>query len=155
MKTFRINKNLSIICEWKNTRNGFKHEATLLQNNCEVGFAKCCYLNRTWESFEFKSVIKNLLSACDILSKQQKSYFLNKVKGTHKKAIKKEFQSIAMVAQIGDLLCNDQKEKNDWKKRMIKAGLENKGLQIPENWDILSEDEKTKRLDNVINCLNE
>jgi hypothetical protein len=33
---------------------------------------------------------------------------------------------------------------------MIKAGLGNKGLEMPEDWDSLSEDEKEKRLNNVI-----
>src|SRR3990167_162423 len=34
--------------------------------------------------------------------------------------------SIAMVAKMGEILCDNQKEKNDWKTRMLKAGLENK-----------------------------
>ena len=52
-----------------------------------------------------------------------------------------------MVAMFGELLCDNQKEKNDWKKRMLDAtGL----LDFPEDWDDLSEDEKQKRLDNVI-----
>ena len=52
-----------------------------------------------------------------------------------------------MVAMFGELLCDNQKEKNDWKKRMLDAtGL----LDFPEDWDELSEEEKQKRLDNVI-----
>ena len=56
-----------------------------------------------------------------------------------------------MVAKLGNILTNNQKEANDWKTRMLKAGLENKGLIMPENWNELSEDEKEKRLNNVIN----
>jgi len=56
-------------------------------------------------------------------------------------------KSASMVAMFGDLLCDNQKEKNDWKKRMLDAtGL----LDFPEDWDDLSEDEKQKRLDKVI-----
>jgi hypothetical protein len=33
---------------------------------------------------------------------------------------------------------------------MLKAGLGNAGLEIPADWDTLSEDEKTRRLDAVI-----
>ena len=52
-----------------------------------------------------------------------------------------------MVAMFGELLCDNQKEKNDWKKRMLDAtGL----LNFPEDWDDLSEDEKQKRLDKAI-----
>jgi len=46
-----------------------------------------------------------------------------------------------------------QKESNDWKARMLKAGLENKGLIMPEDWDTLSENDKEARLNAVINCL--
>ena len=52
-----------------------------------------------------------------------------------------------MVAMFGELLCDNQKEKNDWKKRMLDAtGL----LDFPEDWNDLSEDEKQKRLDKAI-----
>jgi hypothetical protein len=33
---------------------------------------------------------------------------------------------------------------------MLKAGLSNKGLIMPEDWNELSEDEKEKRLNKVI-----
>ena len=56
-------------------------------------------------------------------------------------------KSASMVAMFSELLCDNQKEKNDWKKRMLDAtGL----LDFPEDWDDLSEDEKQKRLDNAI-----
>jgi hypothetical protein len=37
---------------------------------------------------------------------------------------------------------------------MIKAGLGNKGLEMPEDWDSLSEEEKERRLNNVIGELS-
>ena len=56
-------------------------------------------------------------------------------------------KSASMVAMFGELLCDNQKEKNDWKKRMLDAtGL----LDFPEDWDELSEDEKQTRLDKAI-----
>lgn len=74
-------KQYRIRCEWGKTRNGFKHTATLeipFNNNGSVfpfndsGFlnaieyreidsAKCFYLNRTWESYQFQSVIRKLI----------------------------------------------------------------------------------------------
>lgn len=57
---------------------------------------------------------------------------------------------------MGNLLAGDsQKAKNDWKARMLKAGLENKGLSMPDDWEQLSEDEKEKRLNKVIKVLRE
>lgn len=60
------------------------------------------------------------------------------------------FSSIAAICKLGEVLCSGQKETNDWKTRMIKAGLGNRGLEIPDDWDTLSEDEKETRLNNVI-----
>lgn len=40
------------------------------------------------------------------------------------------------------------KEKNDWKLRMLKAGIQ--GLDIPDDWNGLDENTKTERLDKVI-----
>jgi len=38
-----------------NTRNGFYHESTLLINGVQLSKARCNYLNRTWESYQFQS----------------------------------------------------------------------------------------------------
>lgn len=59
-------------------------------------------------------------------------------------------KSVAMVAKLGEIFCDTPKDQNDWKARMLKAGLSNRGLSMPENWDSLSETEKAKRLDGAI-----
>jgi hypothetical protein len=59
-------------------------------------------------------------------------------------------KSISLVMAFGDIFCQDKKDKNDWKIRMLKAGLENKGLIMPEDWESLAEDEKEVRLNKVI-----
>ena len=61
MKLFKLDDEYSIVCEWKSTRNGFKHEATLLKNGLEDGNTKICYLNRTWERFEYESVLLRII----------------------------------------------------------------------------------------------
>ena len=62
MKIFNVNfqgeKN-SIYCKCENTRNGFKHVATMYYNK-NTYVAVCYYLNRTWECFEYQSVIRKL-----------------------------------------------------------------------------------------------
>ncbi len=60
------------------------------------------------------------------------------------------FKSVAMVAALGNFMADSKKDKNDWKLRMLKAGLEKKGLSIPPDWGTLTEDEKERRLDSVI-----
>lgn len=59
-------------------------------------------------------------------------------------------KSVAMVASLASVFCDTPKDSNDWKARMLKAGLSNRGLSMPENWDSLSEAEKAKRLDGAI-----
>ena len=64
-------------------------------------------------------------------------------------------KTVANVMALGDLFGETQKEKNDWKARMLKAGLENKGLIMPEDWDQLDEATKTARLDGAIEALKQ
>jgi len=153
MQTFKINKTSSIVCEWKKTKSAFKHTAKLLINGYKEAETKICYSNRTYESFEFESVIEKLLDNTDILTKAQKTRFLNKISGKQKEKVDKQFGAIAGIAKLGNIFCKTQKDKNDWKARMIKAGLEGRGLIMPDNWSELNESEKEKRLNGVIKQL--
>ena len=60
-----------------------------------------------------------------------------------------------MIAQLGEVFCDNQKDKNDWKARMLKVGMEGKGLQMPDDWDQLDEDTKEARLNAVIGLIGE
>ena len=77
MQSFRINKDVEAICEATDTRNGFKHTATLLVNGNESESVKINYLNRTWERYRFESVLKKLLDRTDEITGRQKKRFLN------------------------------------------------------------------------------
>ncbi len=61
MKTFKINKKLLVVCVAESTRNGFRHLATLIVNGDERETAKCTYINRTWERYQYESVLNALL----------------------------------------------------------------------------------------------
>lgn len=151
MKNFRVNEKIEIICESKKTRSGFKHIATLLINGSETDNTKCCYLNRTWERYEYQSVLSKIIEKTKILSKEEKvlcNEFIENPRRSEEEL--SGFKTVGMVAKLGEVFCESKKEKNDWKKKMIKAGLENQGLSIPEDWDTLSEEEKETRLNGVI-----
>ena len=62
----------------------------------------------------------------------------------------KPLKSVGMVAALGEIFGSTKKEKNDWKLRMLKAGLSSKGLSVPEDWDRLSEEDKENRLNGAI-----
>ncbi len=66
---------------------------------------------------------------------------------------KSMFKSVGLVASMGEVFCDNKKDKNDWKLRMLKAGVV--GLSVPEDWDTLTELEKETRLNGVIKIVNE
>lgn len=152
MNSFKINDNLIAVCQWKKTRMAFKHEATLLRNGLEINTVKICYQNRTWERYEFESVLYKLAEDKDSgLNADEKALFIEKIKGQFReddgKATAKKFGTIGAIALMGELLTDSKAKANDWKARMLKAGL---NLEMPSDWDTLSEEEKGRRLDAVI-----
>ena len=63
MEQFKVNLGClgkgkaTIYCRYVNTRSGFKHEAVAFAGGVSVAKTKCCYLNRTWESYTYQSVL--------------------------------------------------------------------------------------------------
>lgn len=152
MKTFEIGENISAVCESQKTRYGFRHIARLFYHNHEVKFAKVCYYNRTWESFEFESVLQKLLDKQEYVSEDEKKEFFGRADKANRHEVDSMMKTVAFTAKLGEMLCQDKKEKNDWKARMLKAGLP--GLELPEDWESLSEDEKEARLNKIIGFCN-
>ena len=156
MRIFKINEKIEIVCESQKTRSGFRHLATLLFNGIEQEKAKCCYLNRTWERYEFQTVlieVGNKAFKNKIISEEQRKEICEFSEKDHTDW--SDFKAVSMVAKVGDILCENQKDKNDWKARMLKAGFENKGLIMPDDWETLDENTKGERLNAVIKLLGE
>lgn len=152
MEEFKINENTNIVCEHQNTRSGFRHVAILMENGYETDRTKACYSNRTWESYEFQSVLYKLVDKHKHLFKDDKerSEWIE-----NPKPRENPLAMVSAIASLGEIFCDNTKDKNDWKLRMLKAGLENKGLSIPEDWETLSEEEKESRLNKVIEISKE
>lgn len=147
VKSFDIGDGYEIVAEWKNTRNGFKHEAVLLHNGEEIDRGKINYQNRTWESYEYQSIVDKLIDK-NFANENERKRMKGLAEGKSREELDKMMKTTVMVAKMGDFFGKDQKEKNDWKKRMLKAGV--KGLDIPDDFDNLPEAEKEKRLNAVI-----
>lgn len=62
---------------------------------------------------------------------------------------------VSNVMALGDIFSNNQTDSNNWKARMLKAGIPEGALHMPEDWNTLSEDVKTSRLNAVIAALEE
>lgn len=147
---------LSIKCWTEDTRYGFRHLAELRQTQEGEETrtnAKCTYYNRTWESYQYQSVLFNVIG----------KHFGKDTKNSDKYKAMADLQglgcdtsiykSVAMVNAIGSLITDNQEDKNKWDKRMITAGLPN--VQFPDNWDELPEDVKTKRLAEINKLMQE
>jgi len=80
MKIFKLNNKYSVVCEAGNTRNGFKHTATLMRDGENIDSTKICYLNRTWEAYTYQSVLLQILDKTTMLTDKEKRRFKNKVK---------------------------------------------------------------------------
>lgn len=152
MREFKLDEHISVVCDWKKTRTAFKHEATLLLDGNEIDKTKICYQNRTWESYEYQSVLLKLINDTKELLPEQKALFIEYAKkdrtdwsGLH---------NIARIAQIGELLTDSKKASNDWKTRMIKVGL-GSNIDIPDDWESLCDEEREKRLNLAINVLKD
>lgn len=61
MHLFNLDNEYTIVTHSEGTRNGFRHVAVLMRNGYEVDKATANYLNRTWEEYNFQSVIHKLL----------------------------------------------------------------------------------------------
>ncbi|MBE3138142.1 MAG: hypothetical protein IMZ43_12245 [Thermoplasmata archaeon] len=138
MKTFKINDQIQIECEWKKTKMAFKHVATLWIDGRKVDETKICYQNRTWERYEFESVLGKLIDKTKFLSEDRRAEVLTFI-GNYKEG--NPFGGLLMIAKIGDVLCDTKEEKNNWKQRMMKASL-GEAIDFPEGWPGLSEDER-------------
>ena len=60
MEVKRINmdgREFAFICDWRGTRNGFAHDATMMENWRTVAKATRHYINRTWECWSYQSAI--------------------------------------------------------------------------------------------------
>lgn len=78
MRIFNLNENYSVVCNFESTRNGFRHLASLYNSGLIIANTKVCYLNRTWECYEYESVLKKIIN--DNFEGEEKTTFLNAIK---------------------------------------------------------------------------
>lgn len=57
----KINNSLEVICDARDTNQGFAHVAKLYQDDQLITKTSCQYINRTWECYRFSSVLHKLL----------------------------------------------------------------------------------------------
>lgn len=58
--------------EFASNRMGFRHITRLFKNDYEIGKYSCQYYNRTWESYDYQSVMRGCIN--DIIDKALKLF---------------------------------------------------------------------------------
>jgi len=57
-------RHVSFVCQFENTRNGFRHLCyVMIEGSQRRDPVKCTYLNRTWESYKYQSVLHKAVEA--------------------------------------------------------------------------------------------
>jgi hypothetical protein len=151
MQEFKVDKHNTIVAESENTRSGFRHVVILMRDGHEVDRTKVTYINRTWESFPFETALQKILGKHPEISPKTKSKFFDRASGRHHEEVESQFRTTAAVASLGNLFGKTEKEKADWKTRMLKAGIPE--LMLPEDWEQLSDKDKNARLDKIIEMM--
>lgn len=149
-KTFNPEPHIEVRCGRQNTSYGFRHLAEVYSGYRKIASAKACYYNRTWESYEFQSVAHAALRKA--YPEDLAKIYCDTIDGKGKEDALSGVRTIGFVAAMGSILATGQEAQNDWKLRMLKAGLGD-SINMPDDWASLSEDEKTRRLDGAISEL--
>ena len=61
MQIFNLDDDYKVVCNWQSRENGFSHIATLNKNGVPLYRTSVKYDNRTWESYEYKSILKKVV----------------------------------------------------------------------------------------------
>jgi transcription elongation factor Elf1 len=63
IRKIKVNGNeYEFVNNSRSTRSGFAHDTTLFKNDCVIRRASCHYLNRTWECYQYQTVMLRCVS---------------------------------------------------------------------------------------------
>ena len=145
---FQLDDQYTIICEWKKTRIAFKHVATLVRNGAQIDETKICYQNRTWESYEYESVIEKLLDHNFKGAEKAKYEAIAKARGLGK--VEESFKPVKTLVALANLFGTTEPERNALKKRALSTVP---GIDFPDDFDKLPAEEQKHRLDGAAKLL--
>lgn len=147
MEKYIINENLYFEA-WSWRKSGrWGHEARAVYNGREIDSARITYQNRTWESYQFQSVMQKLIDQLD-----ESKYIPLKDRLEASRMIKtgdrrdmKKLQSMGAMAMLGGIIGGA-----NTKARILSTIP---GVIMPDDFESLSEEQKNERLDGAINIL--
>ena len=102
LRIFNTGHEVEFLCESRNTRYGFAHDAHLMIDGADWGTDTIRYLNRTWESFAFQTVC---MSLCDKVIEGRKWLLKERYKAAHGIA---HVATCAHKAALAELIARDK-----------------------------------------------
>lgn len=128
-------KNFAFTCYRQNTSYGFRHICTLGFNNTTECkwikrdiIAKACYYNRTWESFQYETVLRNGIE--NLSEPKEVKEKLHAILIT--KTAQDEHEKVEQEVKAFETLWNGLSEAN---KQHIRNGVGENGIQSQEQAD--------------------
>ena len=147
-KEFKIDENVTVECGSQRTSYGFRHLAVLRENGSRKAEAKACYYNRTWEAFEYQSVIHKIIRKC--YQGERAKIYMEKADVLGRGMVDDFFGSIKAMAAMGEVLGASQEQKTSIKKAVLSSIP---GIDFPEGFDSLPAEEKARRIDGALKIL--
>ena len=99
--------------EYGGTRNGFYHKTILKdKNGNEIAENKINYLNRTWESYTFRTVMQNCVYTLienkfvDFLRLAKEKYGIKRLSKTKKEQARKVFENLTEIRELQEVYNN-------------------------------------------------
>jgi hypothetical protein len=147
---FKLKCGYEIYAWSERTRYGFRHIAELYDTKLNrIARSTASYYNRTWESFTFETVIRQVLGkASQAFDKAAVDAIMERLNAEARGQVEKEFKFVAGMAKAMSLFTDNQADANKAQKRIMAAGLP--GIQFPADWDALPEAEKKRRMDKAL-----
>ena len=94
--TLPNNKTIMFVCWTENTRYGFRHLCKNIDDNVKYT-AKACYYNRTWESFEYETVLEK---AIETLPKEIQGFVRASIIDGTRESVKRECENFMKAFKI-------------------------------------------------------
>lgn len=134
----------------QDTNYGFRHLAEYSGPEGRAN-AKCLYYNRTWETYEYQSVIHAVIDAAGVEDPEALKKVIDEAQ---LKKVNDSFGMLSAIMGVADVLSDKPEETADFKLRMLKAQFGD-ALIVPEDWDQLTPEVKNDRLDKISAMLKE
>ena len=152
LRVITLDKQYRIYVWFEKSRSGFRHIAELHRGGCIAARTKCCYLNRTWESYKYASVLHALLHKY-FTEKDVAKYAIIVNSGGKEGSVgeRRDLAPLREVSALGALagvLFSDNKQAEVKAKRAALESLP--GIRLPDEFNSLPIDEQVKRLDGAL-----